>query len=168
MESNEREREREPRMTRTDWWLSQYADSHRDIAYPAAYWLAVASLLPAAVGMLWSLPIPEEFARISPVLNWGSAFLMATVVYYFIMSLPLALGMLPFIFALTAFWLWLGRSEFSVAGASLGLMIAALAGLYIGHRDRGGIRAVLVDIQQMVVGPMWLLSRLYRRLGIAA
>jgi hypothetical protein len=59
-------------------------------------------LVLGTVGILWSLPVPEEFARISPVLNWGSVFLMAAVVYYFIISIPLAIGMLPFVAGITA------------------------------------------------------------------
>ena len=49
------------------------------------------------VGLLWTLPIPDEFFEISPLLNWGTAFLMAAAVYYFIISVSLAIGMLPFI-----------------------------------------------------------------------
>lgn len=153
-------------MPQTDRWLSLYEDSHRDISHEPFCWLGVAALLPATAGMLWSLPVPEGFVLISPVLNWGTAFLMATLVYYFIISLRLALGMLPFVFILTASGLWLSRTGLSVAGASLGLMIAALVGLCTGRRGRGGAGAVIRDIQLMAIGPIWLLSRLYRRLGI--
>ncbi|MEX2495043.1 MAG: hypothetical protein WD448_03085 [Woeseia sp.] len=153
-------------MSQSDRWLSLYEDSHRDMSQQPFYWLAVAALLPATAGMLWSLPVPAGFVEISPVLNWGTAFLMATLVYYFIISVPLAIGMLPPVFFLTALGLWLSRTGLSVAGASLGLMIAALGGLYTGHRGRGGTGAILRDIQLMPIGPIWLLSRLYRRLGI--
>jgi hypothetical protein len=153
-------------MSETDRWMSHYGDSHRDISYPTVHWLAVLILVPATAGMLWSLPTPQAFAEISPLLNWGTTFLMAAMIYYFIISLPLAMGMLPFICAVTALGLWLKRSGLSVAGASLGLMIAAVAGLYVGHRRSGGIGAVLSDIQLMAIGPIWLLSRLYRRMGI--
>jgi len=74
-------------VSETDRWLSDYGDSHADITYPGIYWLSVPILVLGTVGMLWSLPIPEEFVKISPVLNWGSAFLMVAVVYYFIISI---------------------------------------------------------------------------------
>ena len=45
------------------------------------------------VGLLWSLPVPDRFYAISPLVNWGSLFLMAATVYYFIISVPLAIGM---------------------------------------------------------------------------
>ncbi|VUX55377.1 conserved protein of unknown function [uncultured Woeseiaceae bacterium] len=123
-------------------------------------------LVLGTVGLLWSLPIPEEFVKISPVLNWGSAFLMVAVVYYFIISISLAIGMLPFVVGVTALQLWLVRSSFSLIGVSSGLFVASIVGLYLGHYRRGGIKAVFYDIQLMMIAPAWLLSNLYKRLGI--
>jgi hypothetical protein len=153
-------------MSETDRWLSAYGDSHRQISCPPIYWVAVLILVPGTTGMLWSLPTPAAFAEISPLLNWGSAFLMATLVYYFIISLPLAIGMLPFMLAVGAFGVVLTQARVSIAGVSLGLVVVAVAGLYFGHHAAGGVRAVLRDIQFMMIGPIWLLSNLYRRLGI--
>jgi hypothetical protein len=153
-------------VSETDRWLSDYGDSHADITYPGIYWLSVPILVLGTVGMLWSLPIPEEFVKISPVLNWGSAFLMVAVVYYFIISISLAIGMLPFVVGVTALQLWLVRSSFSLIGVSSGLFVASIVGLYLGHYRRGGIKAVFYDIQLMMIAPAWLLSNLYKRLGI--
>jgi Protein of unknown function (DUF962) len=153
-------------MRETDRWLSDYGDSHQDISCPAIYWAAVLVLVPGVTGMLWSLPTPAAFAQISPLLNWGSAFLMASLVYYFIISLPLAIGMLPFMLGVAALGVLVARAEVSVAGVSLGVVVIALAGLYFGHHAGGGMRAVVRDIQLMMIGPAWLLSRFYRRLGI--
>ncbi len=153
-------------VSETDRWLSDYGDSHTDITYPGIYWLSVPILVLGTVGMLWSLPIPEEFVKISPVLNWGSAFLMVAVVYYFIISISLAIGMLPFVVGVTALQLWLVRSSFSLIGVSSGLFVASIVGLYLGHYRRGGIKAVFYDIQLMMIAPAWLLSNLYKRLGI--
>jgi hypothetical protein len=47
-----------------------------------------------------------------------------------------------------------------------GLTGGAVIGLWLGQYAKGGIRAVLQDIQLMMIAPVWLLSVLYRRLGI--
>lgn len=133
---------------------------------PGIYWLSVPILVLGTVGILWSLPVPEEFVRISPVLNWGSVFLMAAVVYYFIISISLAIGMLPFVAGITAVQLWLVNSPWSLVGISGGLVTASIAGLYLGHYKKGGIKAVFRDLQLMMIGPAWLLANLYKRLGI--
>lgn len=147
-------------------WLIDYGNSHRDIDYPAIYWLSVLLLAPATVGMFSLLPIPDEFVRISPALNWATAFLMAAVVYYFIISISLAIGMLPFVFAVTALQIWLANSSMSLDRVVVGLFLASIAGLFVGRYSRGGIRSVLVDIQMTMIAPLWILSRFYRRIGI--
>lgn len=151
-------------MPETDRWLADYGASHQGIR-SASYWAAVIALVPATVGMLWSLPVPHEFVRISPLLNWGSSFLMAALVYYFIISMPLAIGMLPVMFGLAALELWLAGSS-SIVGVSAGLFVLGIAGLCFGQRDRGGLPAVGRDIQLMMIAPLWILSRFYRRFGI--
>lgn len=153
-------------MPETDKWLDEYGKRHTDIGFPGIYWPAVALLVLSTVGMLWSLPVPAEFTRISPVLNWGSAFLMAAVVYYFIISLPLAFGMMPFVFAVAGAQVWLSNRGINAAPLASGLFVVSIIGLVAGHQARAGFSAVFNDIQMMMIAPVWLLSRLYRRLGI--
>ena len=153
-------------MAETDRWLADYGASHREITHAPVYWLSVPVVVLGTVGLLWSLPVPAEFLEISPVLNWGTAFLLSAVVYYFIISLPLAFGMLPFVLCVVAFHLWLQLSPYSSLRASIGLLTAGVIGLYLGHYRGDGLPAVVRDIQLMMIAPVWLLSRLYRRLGI--
>ena len=153
-------------MPETDRWLTEYGRRHVDVRFGGIYWIAVITLVIGTVGMLWSLPVPAEFARISPVLNWGSSFLMASIIYYFIISMPLAIGMLPFILGVAALLIWLSASPWSLMRVSSALFAFSLAGLWLGHRHNDGLRAVMHDIQLMMIAPVWLLSVLYRRVGI--
>lgn len=151
-------------MSDIDNWLSRYQQTHTDLRNPLVFWAAVPMAVTGLVGVLWSLPIPAEFQRISPLLNWGSAFLMVSAIYYFIISLSLAIGLLPFLLGLAAIQLWLAASGLPAMGTSTALLIAGVVGLALG---RGwNIRALLLDLQLMMIGPAWLLSMLYRRFGI--
>ena len=153
-------------MPETDKWLTEYGRRHSDVRFGGIYWIAVITLVIGTVGMLWSLPVPAEFTRISPVLNWGSSFLMASIIYYFIISMPLAIGMLPFVLGVATLLIWLSGSPWSLMRVSSALFAFSLAGLWLGHRHNGGLRAVMHDIQLMMIAPVWLLSVLYRRVGI--
>lgn len=153
-------------MPDADRWLTEYGSSHRELDYPGIYWLSVLLLIAATVGMFSLLPVPDEFVRISPALNWATAFLMAAAVYYFIISISLAIGMLPFVFGLSVLQIWLANSSLPANRIVAGLFLASIAGLAVGRYSRGGIRAVLVDIQLMMIAPIWMLSRFYHRLGI--
>lgn len=153
-------------MTETDGWLRRYEETHKDLSSPVIYWAAVPMVVLGMVGVLWTLPIPDPFFEISPLLNWGTAFLMVAAVYYFIISVSLAIGMLPFVIGIAAVNLWLADSDFSHSYVSIGLLVLGIIGLWIGHRKRNSIRPVLQDLQLMMIGPAWLLSVLYRRIGI--
>lgn len=153
-------------MTETDAWLTRYEDSHRNLSYPVIYWAAVPMVVLGTVGLLWSLPVPDEFYNISPLLNWGSAFLMASAVYYFIISVSLAIGMLPFLLAVGALQMWLLQSDHSLERVAASLLVAGTIGLWLGHRNEGGLRQVAQDLQLMMIAPAWLLSLFYRRVGI--
>jgi uncharacterized membrane protein YGL010W len=153
-------------MTENDSWLERYEAGHQDLRNPIVYWAAIPMLVLGTVGLFWALPVPLQFFEISPLLNWGSAFLMATAIYYFIISLPLAIGMLPFLLGLAAFQLWLAQSQYPPLGVSVGLLLAGTVGLWLGRRGPGSFRAMLQDFQLMMIGPVWLLSIIYKRFGV--
>jgi hypothetical protein len=154
------------RMPESDRWLTEYGASHSNIALPALFWIAIPALVTGTVGLLWSLPVPVEFTEISPVLNWGTTFLMVTVVYYFIISVTLAIGMLPVILVIVVFEMWLAISGFPARQVSAGLILSGVVSLYLVHYATGGTAAVVRDVQLMMIAPMWVLSNVYRRLGI--
>lgn len=153
-------------MSETDRWLTDYGTRQQGLRLPVIHHIAIVAAVFGLVGLLWCLPVPQEFRDISPLLNWGTTFVMSAIVYYFIIATSLAIGMLPFAIALAASVLWLERSGIElelVAGAAL---LAGLAGLVLSRGLRKGSAALMTDIQLMMIGPIWLLSRLYRRLGI--
>ncbi len=153
-------------MSEIDSWLERYARNHEDLANPVVYWAAVPMIVLGTIGVLWYLPVPMEFQEISPLLNWGSAFLMATAIYYFIISLSLAIGMLPFLLGLAAIHAWLAGSAYPQLGVSVALLVAGTTGLGLGRRGQGGLGAIVQDFQLVMIGPVWLLSVLYRHFRV--
>ncbi len=153
-------------MSDNDGWLERFDRSHSRLTLPALYRVSAVMVVTGTVGLLWALPIPDEFYAISPLLNWGSAFLMAAAVYYFIISLSLAIGLLPFVVSLAALHLWLSTSAYSGLRVSASLLVVGIIGIAIGQQRGSGVRGVLRDLQQMMIAPAWMLSRVYRRIGI--
>ena len=80
--------------------------------------------------------------------------------------MALAIGMLPFVFGLAFSQIWLLELPWPPARVSASLFVASLIGLYLGHAGNGGIRAVVRDVQLMMIAPVWMLANLYRRVGI--
>ena len=91
---------------------------------------------------------------------------MAATVYYFIISVPLAIGMLPFILGVASIQVWLEASHYSPLRVAAGFLVAGIIGLFLGRSPERTAALVLQDLQLMMIGPAWLLSVLYRRMGI--
>ncbi len=153
-------------MTDTQRWLAEYGDNHSRTGNRALHWIAVPLFIFGLVGLLWSLPIPDAFLKISPLLNWGITFLMAAEVYYFIISISLAFGMLPLVVASATLIALLSTAVTSLLWFSIAILILGITGLYLAKGSGRDIHGLARDIQLIMIAPVWLLARLYRRMGI--
>ena len=99
-------------------------------------------------------------------MNWGTLFMMASVVYYFIMSPRLAVGMLGVIALFAAILVWLDGLRTPLWLICVAVFALAWVGQFLGHAVEGKRPSFFKDLQFLMIGPMWLLSFVYRRLGI--
>ncbi len=153
-------------LTSVDAWLDEYGESHRNPVNKAIHWVCVPLIAMSVVGILWDLPVPQAFQRISPAMNWGMLFLMASIVYYFILSPRLALGMLLVTAGFVLCLVWLEGFETPLWQTCAAIFVLAWIGQFIGHAVEGERPSFLKDLQFLMIGPLWLLSFVYRRLGI--
>ena len=141
------------RARNVDRLLERYGEFHRNPMNKAIHWVCVPLIVWSVLGTLWS---------VSPVAAYGAIGVM--MVFYLWLSPPLALGML----GVTALMAWsltlLGPQALIV---SIAVFIAAWIGQFIGHILEGRKPAFLEDVRSLLIGPVWLLADLYRRLGIA-
>ena len=118
------------------------------------------------VGLLFYLPVPQALRAASPLLNWGTVLLVGAVVYYVAISWSLALGMVLFAGAVLASLRWLQTLPWPLWILCLGLFVVAWIGQFIGHHYEGKRPSFFQDVQFLLIGPLWLLSFVYRKLGI--
>jgi uncharacterized membrane protein YGL010W len=88
------------------------------------------------------------------------------VVYYFILSIPLALGLLPFVLAVTGVLGRLDGLTRPLWQVSLAVLLAALVLQALGHLVESRRPRLLEDLQYLMIGPAWLMAGVFRRLGI--
>ncbi len=153
-------------MRSADEWFAEYGESHINPTNKLIHWICVPAIVVSVIGLLWSLPVPEAFRSISPALNWGTAFVMAAVVYYFLMSVSLGLGMVLVVLAMMAVVNWLDGFATPLWVISLAIFVIAWIGQFIGHIVEGKKPSFFKDLQFLMIGPAWLLGFVYRRLGI--
>jgi uncharacterized membrane protein YGL010W len=140
-------------MRNIDKLLDRYGEFHRNPVNKAIHWVCVPLIVWSALGALWSASPVAAYAAIG-----------ATMVFYLWLSPPLALGMLGAI-ALMVWPLTLLGSRVLIV--SIAVFVAAWIGQFIGHVLEGRKPAFLEDLRSLLIGPVWLLADLYRRLGIA-
>ncbi|MCO6498374.1 MAG: DUF962 domain-containing protein [Chitinophagaceae bacterium] len=140
-------------------WLQEYGESHQNPTNKLIHWICVPSIFLAIIGFLFSV-------RLGGGWNLAHAALIFLAVYYFRLSFPLGIGML--IFAA----LCLGICYFleSVLPAPLWvacliIFIVAWIGQFYGHGLEGKKPSFFKDLQFLLIGPMWLMSFIYKRLG---
>jgi len=148
-------------------WLEDYGDSHQNQANKALHWICVPVIAWCVLGLLWSLPFPGGLRAEHPAANWASIAVVATVIYYGMLSFPLTVGVLPLMLAsLWSFDRLEQVSSVPVWSICIILFVIAWIGQFIGHGIEGKRPSFFKDVQFLMIGPLWLLADVYRRLGI--
>jgi uncharacterized membrane protein YGL010W len=153
-------------MRTVEQWLEEYGESHRNATNKTLHWVCVPIIVVSLIGLLWSVPAPRTWQQISPLLNWGSLFLFAGVVYYLTMSWSLAVGMAVFAGLVMLSIVGLQSLPWPLWSACIALFVVAWIGQFIGHHYEGKRPSFFKDIQFLMIGPLWLLSFIYRKLRI--
>jgi uncharacterized membrane protein YGL010W len=151
---------------RIDVLLGQYGESHQNPANKLIHWFAVPVIAWSILAFLRLAPFPESL-RSTLGIDWAVLLAAAAVVYYRSLSTPLALGMAAFCIA--CFLLTdavVRRAETPLFAIAAVLFIVAWAFQFLGHWIEGKRTSFVDDLRFLLIGPAWLLSDLYRRLGI--
>jgi uncharacterized membrane protein YGL010W len=153
-------------MRSVNQWFEEYGESHRHPGNKVLHWICVPVIVMSLVGLLWSLPVPTLFVSVSPLLNWGTLLLLVSFAYYCVISVSLALGMIVFIAAIIASILLLQRLPVPLWIVCVALFVLAWIGQFIGHHYEGKRPSFFKDVQFLMIGPLWLLGFVYRKLRI--
>lgn len=145
--------------------MDEYAESHRHPVNVLVHWICVPVIFFCVVGFLGLVPgIPLWNAG---VLRPDILVIAAVSVYYLRRSLTLWAGVSLF----AAICLWISRWTVQQAPEQAWIVFTALfvlawTGQFIGHRIEGRKPSFLKDVQFLLIGPAWLLVKVYRRMGI--
>lgn len=145
--------------------LSEYGESHQNPTNKLVHWVCVPVIFFCVVGLLYSVKLGANLSTGTP-LNLAMVALLPTVLYYARLSPTLAVGMAFF----SLFCLWVCQmieaSGFLLWQVSLVLFVLAWIGQFWGHKIEGKKPSFLKDVQFLLIGPAWLMSFIYERVGI--
>lgn len=147
-------------------WFSEYGESHKNPVNKAIHWICVPAITACVIAFLWDLPRPE-FMKESQFFNWGVILVFVSSLFYLRLSFTLAIGMLAFSAAVIAGIVGYEKLGISpVYQFALLVFVIAWIGQFIGHKIEGKKPSFFQDIQFLLIGPIWLLGFLYRKVGI--
>lgn len=149
-----------------DRWLGNYSEDHRNATNQVIHWLCVPVIVWTVIAALWVIPVPPAIGK--PGL-WAGLALVAVMAYYMRLSRPLALAMGVALIALMLLTHWLhgllGAS--TLLWTAIGVFVLAWIAQFIGHQIEGKRPSFLTDLSYLLIGPLWLMSKAFRRLGLS-
>jgi uncharacterized membrane protein YGL010W len=148
-------------------WLDEYGASHRNHTNEFLHWICVPAIVMTVIGFLWSIPVPSAFDALSPWLNWATISVALWLGYYFLLSPSLGIGATVGLLGMLLIVRWLDSLAWPLWITCLGIFIVAWIGQFIGHSIEGTRPSFFKDVQFLLIGPIWLMSHVYRRLGLA-
>ncbi len=134
--------------------LSQYSDSHRNHTNELIHIVCVPLIVFSLLGIIWAV---HPLAAVAVV--------AASLYYYFQLSRPFAVGMLAMATAMLALLALLPPA--TVLALSIAIFVLAWVGQFVGHQIEGKKPSFLDDLRFLLIGPLFVLSFLYRRLNVA-
>ncbi len=146
-------------------WLAEYGESHRHPVNKAIHWICVPLIMLSLVALFAVIPRPAALT-VSPLLNWGTALVALSILYYLALAPRLAVGMLV-VGTGMVFATWgLSMLPWPLVTVAALTFIAAWIGQFIGHRIEGARPSFFKDVQFLLIGPLWLLAWIYQRFAL--
>ena len=148
-------------------WLAEYGESHQNPTNKTVHWICVPLIFFSVVGLFYSIKIPY-FSLGKMQGNVALIVLGITLLYYFTLSKPLTVGMLLFASLCVYLCYVVEQSGFApLWQVSVTVFVLAWIGQFWGHKVEGKKPSFIKDLQFLMIGPAWLMSFIYQRLGIA-
>ena len=148
--------------------LDEYGSSHVNRVNKLIHWLCVPPIVWSVVALLWSLPFPAALQSELVPVNWATIAIVLAQVYYYRLSIRLGTGILLFLM----FLLWLtviveALAPWPLWQIALAVFVVAWIGQFIGHVFEGKRPSFFKDLQFLLIGPAWLMSFVYKQLGLS-
>ena len=135
-----------------DTLIAHYGKSHMNATNEVIHFIAIPLIMLSIVGLMYALHPLVAFA-----------FMAASMVYYARLSTIFLVAML--VWSTILYWLILMMGD-KVWQTSLIIFVGAWIAQFIGHHLEGKKPSFFEDIQYLWVGPLFVLSKLFGKLGI--
>ena len=149
-------------------WLNEYAESHQHPINVMIHWVCVPFIMLSIIGLLANIQFNVKYFSIfSQFHHAGTMLIVFGCIYYLFLSRSLFFGMILVSISMLIIVDLLSNFEYPLWKISLIIFVVSWAGQFYGHKIEGKKPSFFKDIQFLLIGPLWLLSKLYRKVGIS-
>lgn len=151
-------------------FLDKYQESHQNPVNSFIHIICVPSIFFASVGLLWAIPIGRWLGveeSVAPWVNLATLSAIPILVFYLRLS-PLATTTAIGWFALSVLGIFaIERAGLPLVWTCLALWVAAWAAQFYGHHVEGAKPSFADDMIFLLIGPLYVMNKLYKKLGMA-
>ena len=137
-----------------DVLLARYAESHRNHTNEIIHFVCIPLIVLSLLGILWAI---HPVAAIAATL--------ASLYYYTKLSRQFAIGM--GVMSAVMLGLLSLMPDMTVLPVSIAIFVVAWIGQFVGHKIEGKKPSFFEDLRFLLIGPLFVLSFLYRRFNFA-
>lgn len=150
-----------------DAWFAEYGESHQDHTNELIHWVCVPVIFACVLGFIRSIPVPAPWRESVIGFNWAFVAIALAWLFYAWLSPALCAGMLGFM-ALCYVGLTVIQSvsPWPLWHVCAVAFVLAWIGQFIGHRIEGKKPSFFKDVIFLLIGPAWLMSFVYRKMGV--
>ena len=147
-----------------DLHLARYADQYGGAHGRRIHGIAGFAILWSLVALLWCIPVPGTLAQTG---IWAALAMFFAWSYCYRLSRPLGLGMLAvfFVSGCLCRLLEMRLGLTALLWTAVAVLVAGSIALFAGFRIEGRRPGWLTAPPGLLVGPLWVLASLYRRMG---
>ncbi|NML56558.1 Mpo1 family 2-hydroxy fatty acid dioxygenase [Chryseobacterium cheonjiense] len=155
-------------MRKIDLLFAEYAESHRNSTNKLIHWICVPLVFWSILGFISLIPSKSiGFIYIGEISYISFAAIVLVTIFYMRLSLIISIIMFILMVIMESFAYGINiRFKENAWLVYLFVFVITWIFQFVGHKIEGKKPSFLKDLQFLLVGPIWLLSFIVKKLGI--
>ncbi|MFN4365252.1 DUF962 domain-containing protein [Chryseobacterium hispalense] len=155
-------------MRKIDLLFAEYAESHRNSTNKLIHWICVPLIFWSILGFISLIPSKSiGFIYIGEISYVSFAAITLVTIFYLRLSFIISLIMFILMIIMESFAYGINiRFKENSWIVYLSVFVITWIFQFVGHKIEGKKPSFLKDLQFLLVGPIWLLSFILKKLGI--
>lgn len=155
-------------MRKIDLLFAEYSESHRNATNKLIHWICVPLIFWSILGFISLIPSKSiGFIYIGEISYVSFAAIALVTIFYMRLSVVVSIIMFILMVIMESFAYGINiRFKENAWMVYLSVFVITWIFQFVGHKIEGKKPSFLKDLQFLLVGPIWLLSFILKKLGI--